>query len=107
MAAVRPAGPEPSTATRVEMLLVIGREIGCAYPPGNGEKFALDRPAPGDEVPDQDDDADDQEQVDEASSNVEGEKAERPQDEQDDCDGQEHVQLSSSASRNGGVTAKP
>ena len=25
MAAVRPAGPEPSTATRVEMLFVIGR----------------------------------------------------------------------------------
>ena len=49
-----------------------------------------DRSATRDEVPDQNDDTDHQQQVNEAAGDVEGEKAQRPQDEQDDGDCQEH-----------------
>src|SRR6185503_8137030 len=47
MAAVRPAGPEPSTASRVEMLLVIVADLGCVNPPGNGECELGQRPRAG------------------------------------------------------------
>src|SRR5437016_13918590 len=94
MAAVKPAGPEPSTATRVEMLLLMPSHLGRAMPPRNaaaGEM--LDCPAAGDEVPDQHDDADHQQDMDQRAGGMEREETERPQNEQDDRDGEKHAFL--------------
>ena len=52
--------------------------------------FCLD-PAAGDEIPDENDDADDQQDVNEPAGNMECEESQRPQDEKDNCDRQKHT----------------
>src|SRR5689334_22852908 len=62
--------------------------------PATARNSRLDRAAAGDEVPDQHDDADDQQQVNEAASDMKSEEAQRPQDEQNDGNRQEHFHSS-------------
>jgi hypothetical protein len=49
----------------------------------------LDSPA-RDEIPDEDDDADDEQEMDETAGDVKCKEAERPEDQQDDRDRQKH-----------------
>src|SRR3546814_6205905 len=51
-------------------------------------------PAARDQLPDHDDDGDDEQQMDEPASDVEGEEAEQPQNEQNDGNGPQHGLIS-------------
>ena len=64
----------------------------------------LDCPAARDEIPDENDDRDDEQQVDEPGRHMEREEPERPQNEQDDGDSQKHERLPFFMKLNGAVT---
>ena len=66
----------------------------------------LDRSASGDKVPDQNDNADDQQDMDETAGNVECEEAQRPENQDDDGNCKKHCAPLLWLMRNGSVTVQ-